>query len=112
MATEKYTVFGRFTKALQDGIPATLYPVAGETNRNSFNPRWTVSIGNTFTLSPTTIHPPFSSYSNGVGVPAGQRLVFCSGQLGIAADGTIPPTAAEQSSLCFDNLKRHVSPAL
>lgn len=55
VVTEKYTVFGRFTKALQDGIPATLYPEAGETNRNSFNPRWTVSIGNTFTLSPTTI---------------------------------------------------------
>ncbi len=55
VATEKYTIFGRFTKATQDGIPATLYPVAGETNRNSFNPRWTVSIGNTFTISPTFI---------------------------------------------------------
>jgi hypothetical protein len=55
VATEKYTVFGRFTKATQEGVPATLYPVAGETNRNSLNPRWTVSIGNTFTLSPTLI---------------------------------------------------------
>lgn len=40
---------------MQDGIPATLYPAAGETSRDSFNPRWTVSIGNSFTLSPTTI---------------------------------------------------------
>ena len=55
-------------------------------------------------LSPTTIHPPFSAYSNGVEVPAGQKLVFCSGQLGIAADGTIPPDAAGQSGLCFDNI--------
>ena len=55
-------------------------------------------------LSPTTIHPPFSAYSNGVEVPAGQRLIFCSGQLGIAADGTIPATAAEQAELCFDNI--------
>ena len=55
-------------------------------------------------LAPTTIHPPFSAYSNGVEVAAGQRLVFCSGQLGIAADGTIPPTAGEQASLCFDNI--------
>ena len=55
-------------------------------------------------LSPTTIHPPFSAYSNGVEVPAGQRLVFCSGQLGIAADGTIPESAAEQAGLCFDNI--------
>jgi len=55
VATERYTIFGRFTKATQDGIPATLYPLAGETNRDSHNPRWTVSIGNTFTLSPTFI---------------------------------------------------------
>ncbi len=55
-------------------------------------------------LSPATIHPPFSAYSNGVEVPAGQRLVFCSGQLGISRDGVIPPTAAEQAELCFDNI--------
>ena len=55
-------------------------------------------------LAPTTIHPPFSAYSNGVEVPAGQRIIFCSGQLGITADGTIPPTAAEQAALCFDNI--------
>ena len=55
-------------------------------------------------LSPTTIHPPFSAYSNGVEIPTGQKLVFCSGQLGITADGTIPPSAAEQAALCFDNI--------
>jgi enamine deaminase RidA (YjgF/YER057c/UK114 family) len=55
-------------------------------------------------LSPATIHPPFSAYSNGVEVPAGQRLVFCSGQLGIARDGTVPATTAAQADLCFDNL--------
>lgn len=55
-------------------------------------------------LSPTTIHPPFSAYSNGVEVPAGQKLVFCSGQLGIEKDGTVPASAAEQAELCFDNI--------
>ena len=55
-------------------------------------------------LSPTTIHPPFSAYSNGVEVPQGQRLVFCSGQLGITKDGTIPTTAGEQADLAFDNI--------
>jgi 2-iminobutanoate/2-iminopropanoate deaminase len=55
-------------------------------------------------LSPTTIHPPFSAYSNGVEVPEGQRLVFCSGQLGITRDGQIPPTAGEQAALAFDNI--------
>jgi enamine deaminase RidA (YjgF/YER057c/UK114 family) len=55
-------------------------------------------------LSPTSIHPPFSAYSNGVEVPAGQKLVFCSGQLGVTRDGSIPPDAAGQAELCFDNI--------
>lgn len=55
-------------------------------------------------LSPSTIHPPFSAYSNGVEVPAGQRLVFCSGQLGINKEGAIPADAAAQAHLCFDNI--------
>ena len=55
-------------------------------------------------LSPNSIHPPFSSYSNGVEVPAGQKLVFCSGQLGITADGAIPPEAGAQAEICFDNI--------
>ena len=55
-------------------------------------------------LSPTTIHPPFSAYSNGVEVPAGQKLVFTSGQLGIGKDQSVPPGAAEQADLCFDNI--------
>ena len=56
-------------------------------------------------LSPTTIHPPFSSYSSGVEVPAGQKLVFCSGQLGITADGQIPADTAAQTEICFDNIE-------
>jgi enamine deaminase RidA (YjgF/YER057c/UK114 family) len=55
-------------------------------------------------LSPTDIHPPFSAYSNGVEVLQGQKLVFSSGQLGIAADGSVPASAAEQTELCFDNI--------
>ncbi|HVW91267.1 MAG TPA: Rid family hydrolase [Devosia sp.] len=56
-------------------------------------------------LSPLGIHPPFAPYSHGVELPAGQRLVFCSGQLGIAADGTVPPDCAGQVRLCFDNIR-------
>lgn len=55
VASDRWTIFGRFTKATQEGIPATLWPVGAETNRDAFNPRWTVSLGNTFTLSPTFI---------------------------------------------------------
>ncbi|GLQ36482.1 enamine deaminase RidA [Rhizobium albus] len=54
-------------------------------------------------LSPTDIHPPFSAYSHGVVVPEGHRIVFCSGQLGIAPDGTIPSDCAGQTRLCFSN---------
>ncbi len=55
-------------------------------------------------LSPSSIHPPFAPYNHGIEVPAGQRLVFCSGQLGIAADGTIPPDCEGQAEICFANI--------
>lgn len=55
-------------------------------------------------LSPSTIAPPFARYSHGVECPAGQRLVFCSGQLGMAADGSIPADARAQADLCFANI--------
>src|SRR6218665_3940869 len=58
----------------------------------------------TTALDPKDIHPPFAPYSHGVVVPPGQRLVFCSGQLGIPADKTIPPDCAGQTRLCFDNV--------
>jgi enamine deaminase RidA (YjgF/YER057c/UK114 family) len=52
-------------------------------------------------LNPKTIRPPFARYSHGVEVPAGARLVFASGQLGIAPDETIPEDAGAQAKLCF-----------
>lgn len=55
-------------------------------------------------LSPQQIHPPFAPYSHGILVPPGQRLVVCSGQLGIAADKTVPPDCAGQTRICFDNI--------
>ncbi|HTJ56308.1 MAG TPA: RidA family protein [Devosiaceae bacterium] len=55
-------------------------------------------------LTPIDIHPPFAPYSHGVEVPAGQRLVFCSGQLGIDKDAAIPPDCAGQTRLCFANI--------
>lgn len=56
-------------------------------------------------LNPTQIHPPFAPYSHAMVVPAGQKLVFCSGQLGIAADKTIPADCAGQARLCFENIE-------
>lgn len=55
-------------------------------------------------LTPGAIRPPFAKYSHGVAVEAGARLVFCSGQLGIAPDGHVPEDAGRQAELCFANI--------
>ena len=55
--------------------------------------------------TPGTIHPPFSNYALGIEVAAGSRLLFCSGQLGIAPDGSIPENAKAQAEVCFANIK-------
>lgn len=55
-------------------------------------------------LTPPDIHPPFAPYSHGVSVPAGQQLVFVSGQLGIDAAGVVPVDCAGQAHICFDNI--------
>ncbi|MET0576524.1 MAG: RidA family protein [Mesorhizobium sp.] len=55
-------------------------------------------------LTPKTIKPPFARYSHGVEVPAGKRLVLCSGQVGIGPDDEIPDDAGAQAELCFSNI--------
>lgn len=55
-------------------------------------------------LTPNSIKPPFARYSHGVEVPAGSRLVLCSGQLGIGPDDTVPEDAGAQAELCFGNI--------
>ena len=52
-------------------------------------------------LNPIAIHPPFANYAHGVEVEPGQRIVFCTGQLGIGRDGVIPESVEEQARLCF-----------
>jgi enamine deaminase RidA (YjgF/YER057c/UK114 family) len=56
-------------------------------------------------LNPKDIRAPFARYSHGVEVPAGTRPVFCSGQLGIGADDSVPATVEGQAALCFENIK-------
>lgn len=55
-------------------------------------------------LAPTSIAPPFARYSHGVMLPPGMRLLATSGQLGLAADGTVSPNAQTQAGICFANL--------
>lgn len=55
-------------------------------------------------LEPESIAPPFARYAHGVSVPAGYRLIFTSGQLGLGADGTIPDDVGAQADICFGNI--------
>ncbi|WP_417672219.1 RidA family protein [Roseibium sp.] len=55
-------------------------------------------------LLPDAIRPPFARYSHGMEVPSGHRLVLASGQLGIAADDTVPDNVEGQTRLCFENI--------
>ena len=55
-------------------------------------------------LTPTTHRPPFAMYAHGVETPAGWRTVVTSGQLGIRADDSIPESAYEQATICFENI--------
>lgn len=55
-------------------------------------------------LIPTTIRAPFAAYSHGVMVPPGHELIFCSGQLGVAPDDSVPEDAAAQAEICFGNI--------
>lgn len=55
-------------------------------------------------LEPKEIAPPFARYAHGVSVPEGYRLIFTSGQLGLAADGTVPEDEGAQADICFGNI--------
>ena len=55
-------------------------------------------------ITPPTIHPPFANYSHGMEVPAGHRILFASGQLGITPDDHVPEDAGAQAGLCFESI--------
>ncbi|MEO0957631.1 MAG: RidA family protein [Pseudomonadota bacterium] len=56
-------------------------------------------------LSPNGIHLPFSNYSHGIALPAGCRLIACSGQLGITQEGDVPISAQAQARIALENLE-------
>ncbi len=53
-------------------------------------------------LQPAALPAPFGRYSHGI---ASGRLVVTSGQLGLAADGTVPEGVTAQAELCFANIR-------
>src|SRR6056297_440571 len=55
-------------------------------------------------VTPTAIRPPFARYAHAVEVAAGARLLFASGQLGLAPDDMLPEGAEAQAERCLANL--------
>jgi enamine deaminase RidA (YjgF/YER057c/UK114 family) len=55
-------------------------------------------------LIPLDIRPPFGRYNHGIAVTRPETMVFCSGQLGVAPDDSVPATLEGQTALCFDNI--------
>jgi len=62
-------------------------------------------------LSPASIAPPFARYAHGVELPPGWRVARTSGQLGLAADGTVPDSPYAQAQICFANIAAILSEA-
>jgi len=56
------------------------------------------------TLNPVTVAPPFSAYSHAVEIPPGARMLYVSGQLGVAPDGSVPADFAGQADQAFRNV--------
>lgn len=54
--------------------------------------------------NPSTLSPPLSNYVHGTEVSAGKRLLFVSGQVGIAPDGSVPSDFRAQADLAFSNV--------
>ena len=62
-------------------------------------------------ITPSSIRPPFARYNHAVEVVAPARLLFVSGQLGVAADDTGPDGIEDQAVLCFENIKAALAEA-
>jgi enamine deaminase RidA (YjgF/YER057c/UK114 family) len=55
--------------------------------------------------NPRYVHAPVGPYSHTAVVPAGEELVFVSGQVGMRPDGSVPTSFADQADVTFANLR-------
>lgn len=54
--------------------------------------------------NPPGVPPPFGSYSHGIEIEPGKRVLCISGQLGVRDDGSAPKDFAAQAELAFRNM--------
>jgi enamine deaminase RidA (YjgF/YER057c/UK114 family) len=55
-------------------------------------------------LFPKSIAPPTTTMSHAVEVMPGSRMLFITGQIPLAIDGTCPTSFTEQAELCWHNI--------
>ena len=73
VASDKNSLFGRFTKAPQDTSPIDVFPKLVDSNTYTHEPRWNVALGDTWTVNPTTVFTflvgagKFTQFNNSVG---------------------------------------------
>jgi 2-iminobutanoate/2-iminopropanoate deaminase len=54
--------------------------------------------------NPDGVHAPVGGYSHTAVVPAGTKMLYLSGQVGMRPDGSIPESMAEQADQVFANV--------
>lgn len=54
--------------------------------------------------NPPTIAAPIGTYSHGAEVAPGARLLYVAGQIGLAKDGSVPPTIEGQTEVAWQNV--------
>jgi 2-iminobutanoate/2-iminopropanoate deaminase len=55
--------------------------------------------------NPETVAAPLSAYSHAIEVPPQARWLVVSGQVGIAADGSMPEDASGQAEVVWSNIQ-------
>ena len=61
--------------------------------------------------NPESVHAPLGRYVHQIEVTGESRLLFLSGQIGIALDGTVPTDPVEQLGLALENVVRNLEAA-
>ena len=54
--------------------------------------------------TPDTVAAPYGPYSHAVEVPAGSRLLYISGEIGVQPDGVVPEGIEAQAEALWKNL--------
>jgi 2-iminobutanoate/2-iminopropanoate deaminase len=61
--------------------------------------------------NPDTVHAPLGRYVHQIEVNGESRILFLSGQVGVALDGSIPPDPVAQLGVALDNVMRNLEAA-